>query len=156
LPAIGGLTFGITKSSDLTLMLAGGFLFSGLMFGPDLDIRSRQFQRWGWLRWIWIPYQKTIRHRSLISHGFILGTLGRSLYLSIWLAALWLLGLAVFQLWSSVSWNWQQELVKGWQFLKLHYPQAVALFVGLELGAMSHSLSDWIGSAYKRQRHKRH
>jgi uncharacterized metal-binding protein len=154
LPVIGGLTFGITKSSDLTLMLAGGFLFSGLMFGPDLDIRSRQFQRWGWLRWIWIPYQKTIRHRSLISHGFILGTVGRSLYLSIWLAALWLLGLAVFWLWSSVSWNWQQELINGWQFLKLHYPQAVALFVGLELGAMSHSVSDWIGSAYKR--HKRH
>jgi uncharacterized metal-binding protein len=26
----------------------------------------------------------------------------------------------------------------------------VALFLGLELGAMSHSLSDWSGSAYKR------
>lgn len=30
----------------------------------------------------------------------------------------------------------------------------IALFVGLELGAMSHSLSDWINSAYKRSKRK--
>jgi uncharacterized metal-binding protein len=137
-------------------MVAGSFLFSGLMFGPDLDIRSRQFQRWGWLRWIWIPYQKFLRHRSLFSHGLILGTIGRSLYLAFWLSMLWLLGLAVLQLLWQVSWNWQQELFKGWQFLKRHYPEAIALFIGLELGAMSHSVSDWVGSAYKRhQRHRR-
>jgi uncharacterized metal-binding protein len=32
--------------------------------------------------------------------------------------------------------------------------ELLALFVGLELGAMSHSLSDWINSAYKRSKKK--
>jgi uncharacterized metal-binding protein len=34
--------------------------------------------------------------------------------------------------------------------LLTYYPEFLALFLGLELGAMSHSLSDWTGSAYKR------
>jgi uncharacterized metal-binding protein len=33
------------------------------------------------------------------------------------------------------------------------YTQALlALIIGLELGAMSHSISDWIGSAYKKNK----
>jgi uncharacterized metal-binding protein len=30
--------------------------------------------------------------------------------------------------------------------------ELLALIIGLELGAMSHSISDWIGSAYKKNK----
>lgn len=58
LPFVTGVAFWQTKSGHLTLLITGGFLFGGLMFGPDLDIYSRQYQRWGFLRFIWLPYQK--------------------------------------------------------------------------------------------------
>ena len=33
-----------------------------------------------------------------------------------------------------------------------HTQALLALIIGLELGAMSHSISDWIGSAYKKNK----
>ncbi len=145
-----GLTFGLTKSGDLSLVVCSGFLFSGLMFGPDLDIHSRQFIRWGWLRWIWIPYQKNLRHRSIISHGPIIGTIVRSIYLAVCVGVLGLVWLTVTHLLWGGGWHWQRWASDGWRELSRHYPQLIALFAGLELGAMSHSLSDWGGSTYKR------
>ena len=83
LPIIAGCTYLLThRNSDRTLIVAGEFLFSGLMFGPDLDIYSVQYKRWGYLRWLWIPYQKTLKHRSFFSHGLIIGTTIRLIYLA--------------------------------------------------------------------------
>lgn len=46
------------------------------------------------------------------------------------------------------DWRTVARLAAG---LAIEYPtEWMALFIGLELGAMSHSLSDWGGSAYKR------
>ncbi len=150
LPVVAGLTFGQTQSGNLTLLVSGGFLFSGLMFGPDLDIYSRQFQRWGWWRWIWIPYQKTLRHRSFLSHGLIVGTTLRLIYLAGWLGAVGWLGLTTAQIFWGIPWNWQ-VFAEEMQRQAAKYPaESIALYIGLELGAMSHSLSDWGGSAYKR------
>ncbi|MFB2922706.1 MULTISPECIES: metal-binding protein [Aerosakkonema] len=150
LPVVAGFTFGQTQSGNLTLLVSGGFLFGGLMFGPDLDIYSRQFQRWGWLRWIWIPYQKSLRHRSFLSHGPIIGTALRSLYLICGIVALGSLLCLVAQ-WLGVGIASWQELAKlVLASLGQHYNEWIALYIGLELGAMSHSLSDWSGSAYKR------
>ena len=81
LPWVVGLTLLLTRNGDLTLIVTVAFLFSGLMFGPDLDIYSVQFKRWGKLRWIWLPYQNLLRHRSIISHGLIIGTVVRVIYL---------------------------------------------------------------------------
>ncbi|GAB1539762.1 hypothetical protein NUACC21_24290 [Scytonema sp. NUACC21] len=120
------------------------------MFGPDLDIYSRHYQRWGFFRFIWLPYQKSLRHRSFLSHGPIIGTTLRVIYLST------LVGLLAIVIFFIAEKLWRVEL--GWQTLGqtavkafLQYStELLALFLGLELGAMSHSLSDWSGSAYKR------
>lgn len=145
-----GLTYGQTHSSSLTLLVAGGFLFGGLMFGPDLDIYSRQYQRWGWLRWIWLPYRKMMRHRSFWSHGPVVGTVLRLLYLAIWLSALSLVGVAIAAALGYAIPDWPTATDLAQQSLLQYSPEIMALCLGLELGALSHSCSDWLGSAYKR------
>ena len=37
----------------LTVITTLAMLFGGLMFGPDLDIQSKQYTRWGPVRFIW-------------------------------------------------------------------------------------------------------
>ncbi len=150
LPFVAGITFWQTRSSNATLLVAGGFLFGGLMFGPDLDIYSVQFQRWGFLRWIWLPYQKSLRHRSFLSHGPIIGTILRILYLGCLLAILAILVLAIAEKLWNLSFTWQDLGETVGRSLVQYNTEYIALFLGLELGAMSHSLSDWGGSAYKR------
>lgn len=161
LPFIVGFTLGATRSGNLTLLVAGGFLFSGLMFGPDLDTRSRQYKRWGWLRWLWLPYQKSLRHRAIWTHGFLIGTLLRLAYLMGCVAIMGLVGLTLWaiayqyfvgtQYWQVLVKQQLAEITHTYLTTLQQYPlEASALFIGLEMGAMSHSLSDWLGSAYKR------
>ncbi|MUL36237.1 metal-binding protein [Gloeocapsopsis dulcis] len=155
LPLITSLTFFQTQSGNLTLIMAGAYLFSGLMFGPDLDLYSRQYQRWGFLRWIWLPYQKVLRHRSIFSHGLLIGTTLRVLYLSVWLALVGIFVLGVAHLIWGVELSWQQLITESRRSLTQNAAEWFYLFLGLELGAMSHSLSDWSSSAYKRLQQNR-
>ena len=158
LPVVTGITLALTESSELTLLVAGGFLFGGLMFSPDLDLRSRPYKRWGWLRWIWIPYQKTLRHRSFFSHGPIVGTTLRVIYFASWLGVAGILSLAVAQLFSELSWSWSQWVQQVRRSAYSTLPRTLfvyrwdclAVFIGLELGAVSHYISDAIGSTIKR------
>ncbi|MDB9379835.1 metal-binding protein, partial [Nodularia sphaerocarpa] len=150
LPFITGVTLWQTRSSNLTLLVASGFMFSGLMFGPDLDIYSRQFQRWGFLRCIWLPYQKKLRHRSVWSHGPIIGTTLRVFYLGCFLGLVALVILVVGEKLGLLALTWQDLGVALGRSLMVYTTEYLALFLGLELGAMSHSLSDWGVSAYKR------
>ncbi len=154
LPWIAGLAFWQTRSGNITLLIAGGFLFGGLMFGPDLDIYSRHYQRWGWFRWIWLPYQKSLRHRSFLSHGPIIGTTLRVIYLCCVVGSFTLLMLLIMQKLLNLQWNWQITGESMGRSLIFYATEFMALFLGMELGAMSHSLSDWSGSAYKRFKKK--
>jgi len=156
LPWISGITYGFTRNGDLTLLVSGSFLFSGLMFGPDLDIPSVQVKRWGFLRGIWTPYRRLLRHRSLFSHGLIIGTCIRVLYLLILVIWFSIFIVGIAQLFLGFPWNWQQFVIRQSHLLTHHYYQeGLAVFVGLELGAMSHSLSDWIGSNHKKRLKKK-
>jgi len=150
LPFVTALTFGHTQSGNITLIVSGAFLFSGLMFGPDLDLYSVQYKRWGYLRWMWIPYQKTLRHRSLLSHGLIIGTTLRILYLGCWLGILGIFSLGIAQLVWDVGWSWQLLVQSARRSLTQHTSEWLALYLGLELGAMSHAVSDCGSSVYKR------
>ncbi|MFM2429211.1 MAG: hypothetical protein RLZZ511_424 [Cyanobacteriota bacterium] len=160
------LAFGgwwLTRDGLLVLILTGCFLFSGLMFGPDLDIYSRQYQRWGWLRWVWLPYRRSMSHRSVLSHGAIVGTVLRVAYVSTLLMAV---AIPTYLIWAFIQqaignvphWYW---LFQPWfdrhlgnlsDSLQQDLHLWIAGFIGLELGSMSHSMSDTVWSAIKRYR----
>ncbi|MEO1691192.1 MAG: metal-binding protein [Cyanobacteria bacterium J06631_6] len=152
LPWVVGLTYCMSSSAEITLILSCGYVFSGMMFGPDLDISSLQYKRWGMIRGIWLPYRKFFRHRSLFSHGFIIGTCVRLGYLFSIIAVLGILGVAIAQACFGFTWNWQEFVGQKLHLITQEYPQeTLALFVGLEIGAMSHSISDWYSSYQKRR-----
>ena len=65
------------------------FVIGGLWLSPDLDTRSRPLRRWGPLRWIWWPYRQLIPHRSLFSHGPLIGMALRLLWLLGVIALVW-------------------------------------------------------------------
>ncbi|NEO26831.1 MAG: metal-binding protein [Kamptonema sp. SIO4C4] len=154
LPWIVLFTLLVTRNGMLTLLVSGAYLFSGLMFGPDLDIYSVQFKRWGGLRWLWLPYQKILKHRSRLSHGFLIGTILRVLYLSSIMLFVGIVGVAIAQFIGGFTWNWQTNAQQAKLQLSHYTPEAIALFVGLELGAMSHASTDWLGTTAKQVRRK--
>ena len=155
LPLIVIISYVATRNGEITLLLGAGFFFSGLMFGPDLDIYSIQFKRWGTLRWIWLPYQKLLRHRSFLSHGFVIGTVIRIVYLLVLLLTISIFIVAILQLIVGFNWNWQTFIIQQFNLItQKYYQEAIALLLGLEIGAMSHYISDWLNSAYKNKRKK--
>lgn len=139
----------VSRNASLTLMGAGAFLFSGLMFGPDLDIYSVQFKRWGWLRGLWIPYQKMLRHRSWLSHGPLVGTILRIFYLGVWVGAIATPTLLLLYHTGQFILDWPDAQQRMVQLSHQYWPEALATLMGLELGAMSHALSDGLMSLGK-------
>lgn len=150
LPWVVGVSYCLTRNGELTLILSGSYLFSGMMFGPDLDIHSIQYKRWGVIRGVWLPYRNLMKHRSFLSHGLIIGTCVRLLYLCLIVVLIGMLVIAIAQLIWGFPWNWQSFMRAKYNLLINQYPRAtIALFIGLEIGAMSHSISDWISSHRK-------
>jgi uncharacterized metal-binding protein len=82
------LYFGHTIQDTITLTI--GIAVSTYFLSPDLDLHSRIYNRWGFLRWIWIPYQKVIPHRSWLSHSGPISATLRIAYLFLWLLPLFL------------------------------------------------------------------
>ena len=142
--------WGLTGSVWLSAAATAAMLFGGLMFGPDLDIQSRQYTRWGPLRLLWWPYRVVFRHRSRWSHGIIFGTLIRVAYFAAALTLLLWAGVyarALF-LTGGTPPGWR-ELLGVWRALE----QAAAAYgvgprvllaalAGLWWGAASHTLTD--------------
>ena len=144
-----------TRHAGYTFLTVLGFVFAGLMFGPDLDIHSVQSKRWGWFSWIWRPYRRSLRHRSWLSHGFLAGTAFRLIYFCACLLIAILAGLELSNTagHTQVTWGDLGQTVR--QILTTYWRVWVALAIGLELGAMSHAISDWSVSAWKRQQRQR-
>jgi uncharacterized metal-binding protein len=142
----------------LAALAAGFMLFAGLMFGPDLDLHSRPYKRWGPLRIIWKPYQAALSHRSAYSHGPLLGTLIRILY---FLAIFLVLGsLALYardrllygsQLYLGEQYDMlRQDVLNFWR--TTDKPYFYAAFAGLWFGALTHTAADVIWSSWKKLR----
>jgi len=52
-----------------------------IWLSPDLDLDSKAISRWGFLSWLWYPYKKIVKHRSVLSHSGPLSATLRLLYL---------------------------------------------------------------------------
>ncbi|MGI8555200.1 MAG: metal-binding protein [Pyrinomonadaceae bacterium] len=148
----------ISKSVPLSSIVAVTFLIGGLMFGPDLDTMSKQYTRWSFLKILWYPYQAFFPHRSRWSHGLVFGTLLRVIYFMGVLTLLSFLAVYLFEIYAGGNLPNLLEFVKAWRNVgdyvrgdlgKYAFP---AVFIGLWLGAASHTLTDMAGSYVKRGR----
>lgn len=134
--------------------LVGATLFSGLALSPDLDLNSSIYKRWGPFRFLWWPYQKVVRHRSWISHSFLLGPLIRVCYFVFVMWAFlrcvtWLLSLVMPFDRNALSRQWTDTAVA---FSRTHPQHFQMLVLGLFLGAALHSGADLLVSGMKRRR----
>ncbi|HEY0321591.1 MAG TPA: metal-binding protein [Pyrinomonadaceae bacterium] len=140
--------WGVTGSFALASVATAAMLFGGLMFGPDLDIQSKQYTRWGVFRFLWLPYKVMFRHRSRWSHGLIFGTLIRVVYftgviLLLAAAAVYLRAMLVNRAPPSF-----EEVAVVWKMMDAVLKQSVGnhvlwmTFGGLWWGAASHTLTD--------------
>jgi uncharacterized metal-binding protein len=134
-------------------VLVAAYLASGLLFSPDLDLKSSPYKRWRSMRWVWIPYQRMVPHRSWISHSLLFGPLIRVVYFAAVMSLLALLALWLFNLvspvdptgtlatWANTAFGW----VRG-------HPAVVGYAVaGFVLGGASHTIADIVWSGIKRR-----
>ena len=72
------------------LSFAGGFAFASIFLSPDLDLfYSTASKNWSFLRILWWPYSKLMKHRGL-SHSLLLATISKLLYMSLMVISLYL------------------------------------------------------------------
>ncbi|HEY0429543.1 MAG TPA: metal-binding protein [Pyrinomonadaceae bacterium] len=145
----------ITESVPLASTITVTFLFGGLMFGPDLDTVSKQYSRWGFLRFLWYPYQTFFKHRSRWSHGLVFGTFLRVVYFIGVLTIVSFVAAYILAVYTGGDLPRLVEFTKTWQQIgdyvrtNLGEYAFVAVFTGLWLGAASHTLTDMAGSFVK-------
>ncbi len=125
-PVVAGVSYFATKDVKTTLIITVCFLFASLMFNGDLDTNSRPYNRWFILKMIWVPYQLMFEHRSVFSHGLVIGTVIRVLYICI---------IPVMILWFKGNLGLIRNIDLNLLFL---------VFIGLESGAAVHTISDKI------------
>jgi uncharacterized metal-binding protein len=117
---------GVSHSLEVGIITAAAHLLGGLYLSPDLDLVSKPFKRWGLLRILWLPYQKLIPcHRHWLSHGVIVGSVVRLLYLAAWLLPFWVIFPGLRQVEWAITWE-----------------KVIAFFLGVELSALNHLLLD--------------
>lgn len=80
-PIVFVLSNTIINNIGFSIFLTLCYVFSSLMFNGDLDIVSKPYNRWFVLKIIWKPYQKIFKHRSIFTHGILIGTIVRIIYL---------------------------------------------------------------------------
>ncbi len=140
--------YAVTHDLPTAVIVAVAFIFAGVMFGPDLDTKSKQYSRWGPLRLIWIPYRTIFRHRSRWSHGLIFGTLFRVIYFLGTTTIIAYTALAAYSLLTSGEASDFASFVRGWESAGIMSNSGSVLrailvvFVGMWAGAASHTLTD--------------
>ena len=128
-----GIAVGLVLGWAAALIAAASCLAGGLWLSPDLDTRSNALRRWGALGFLWWPYRLLIPHRSLWSHGPLLGTTARLAVLLTWCLVV---SMAVPALSPAVLLTTLQQLMHQ------HPREFIALLVGLEGSAWIHLILD--------------
>lgn len=140
-------------STTHAAVLITSYLASGLLFSPDLDLKSRPYRRWRTLRFVWLPYQHFVPHRSWVSHSLMFGPVIRVLYFAGVMSLLTLICLGLVRLlvpfdptgtMYTISFD-----IAHW--LEIHPIAVVYSAAGFLLGGASHTLTDTIWSGFKRR-----
>jgi uncharacterized metal-binding protein len=140
--------WGLTGNVALSVLATAAMLFGGFMFGPDLDIQSRQYTRWGVFRFLWWPYKVMFRHRSRWSHGIIFGTLIRVVYFAAVLAVVVTAAVYLRATLAGGALPGPNELAQAWRAIEgavrasIGHHAVWAGLAGLWWGAASHTLTD--------------
>ena len=112
------------------------FFLGGHFLSPDLDTKSICLSRWGIFKPIWLPYRKLIAHRSILSHGLIIGSILRILYLVIFVfVAIQIL--AILKIMDN-----QLIFNLSLDYLNKNYNHLIVGFIGIELSAWLHLAKD--------------
>ena len=141
------LLIGFTLGPLNALYAVLAFWIGGLWLSPDLDTQCRALQRWGPLQLIWWPYRWLIPHRSIWSHGPLLGTITRLLFLGGWIA----LALVILP---GVSVIDAITAIEPW--CRNNTAQLLAALLGLEASCWLHLILDGDPLPAEWQRRRRH
>ena len=142
------LTFAFTRDLTTAAIVGAAFIFAGVMFGPDLDTKSKQYSRWGPLRAIWLPYRTIFPHRSRWSHGLIFGTLFRVIYFLGVATLVSFAAFAVYGYFASDGIPGFANFVHGWESIgrmtgsSSTFELLLAICAGMWTGAASHTITD--------------
>jgi uncharacterized metal-binding protein len=126
-PIVAGICYSITKDIKTISIITTSYLFASFIFNGDLDTNSSPYNRWWLLKMIWIPYQLMFHHRSVFTHGILIGTVVRLLYLGIIPLVIYL-----------TIYNGNMNNIVHFLFSSIF----IHIFVGLELGNIIHTLAD--------------
>ena len=131
-----GVLIALIFKAHIGFLFGTSFLLTGLWLSPDLDTISRPLKRWGILQVFWWPYRKMIPHRSFFSHGPLIGTSIRFLYITGIVSLLTLL----ISKFTSINFSLDIKTVKS---LINQYPkETIALLCGAEASALTHMFQD--------------
>lgn len=148
-------TYAFTLSWPQAAIFTSAFIFGSLMFGPDLDTRSKQYARWGVFRILWFPYRAFFKHRSRFSHGLVLGTAIRVVYFMGVCSLLLIAGSWAYAAAAGGKMISTAEFAALWRRIgetaREYAGNAVLLklFLGMWLGAAVHTLTDLAGTYVK-------
>lgn len=134
----------VTNDLSLIGIFSIASLFGGLMFGPDLDIKSVQYNRWGPLKFIWLPYQ-AFGHRSkkTQSHDALFGPLVRIGYFFCAIVFLSIFAAGVFSIFDKkLSLSFLFSLIN--LILQIPFKYQISFLIGLWFGNIMHYLADWV------------
>lgn len=112
-----------------------GIWFGTYYLSPDLDIKSRPYYRFKWLRFIWKPYQHFFSHRSFWTHGLLIGDIIRMAYL----------GLFISLPFSLISFS----LIEWMKPYTTHFVYGAS---GIALASTFHIIADTVHSARKKKK----
>jgi len=111
------------------ILLNISFLFSSFYFNGDLDCNSKVYNRWKIFKLIWVPYQEIFHHRSVFTHGIIIGTLVRAIYVGILPTIL-------------IYYYFGESTII--LFINKNQTEIIFVLIGIELGNTIHTISDWL------------
>ncbi|AYE35770.1 metal-binding protein [Clostridium septicum] len=144
----------LENSNKLVIVTLFGvvtYLFGGFMFSGDLDIKSSEYYRWGKIRFIWNPYQKIFKHRSIFTHGFLLGPIIRIIYtyIIVLIVCSVLYSLKVINLATDDLINLTLEYINSNKVISINI--VLALFLGSGLHTITDLFSSFIKKKFRRK-----